>query len=176
MERYTIEQCIFIVEHYLKYNESLAAAVRKFHTKYGRNSVMTSSTVKNLIKKWRHTGRLKTSRSNDNIEVVHLDLHAYEIQCIHLFHAQRRDFVEWINEHQRVDADFSSKIILSNEAHYHLDDFVNRQNCRIWGSENTHVTDNVTNKCIHNMSLFGEDFGLEASLDNTSLKLRLMKQ
>ena len=38
-----------------------------------------------------------------------------------------------------MDPDFSSKIILSDEAHFHLDGFVNRQNCRIWGSENPHV-------------------------------------
>jgi len=31
--------------------------------------------------------------------------------------------------HQQMDADFSSKIILSDEAHFHLDGFVNRQNC-----------------------------------------------
>ena len=36
---------------------------------------------------------------------------------------------EWIIEHQQMDADFSSKIILSDEAHFHLDGFVNRQNC-----------------------------------------------
>ena len=29
---------------------------------------------------------------------------------------------------QQMDADFSSKIILSDEAHFHLDGFVNRQN------------------------------------------------
>ena len=56
MERYTIEQRVFITEQYFKNNESLAAAVRKFHTKYGRNSVLTSSTVKRLIEKFRETG------------------------------------------------------------------------------------------------------------------------
>jgi len=79
MERYTIQQRVFIIEQYLKNNESLAAAVRKFHTKYGRNSVLTSSTVKRLIEKFRetgsvgdakHTGRPKTSRSNVNIKAV----------------------------------------------------------------------------------------------------------
>lgn len=79
MERYAIEQRVFIVEQYFKNNECLAAVVRKFHTKYGRNSVLTSSTVKRLIEKFRetgsvgdakHTGRPKTSRSNVNIEAV----------------------------------------------------------------------------------------------------------
>ena len=34
-----------------------------------------------------------------------------------------------------MDAGFSSKIILSDEAHFRLDGFVDRQNCRVWGSE-----------------------------------------
>ena len=78
MERYTIQQRVFIIEQYLKNNESLAAAVRKFHTKYGRNSVLTSSTVKRLIEKFMEnefvgdaklTGHQKQA-SNVNIEVA----------------------------------------------------------------------------------------------------------
>lgn len=74
-----IEQRVFIIKQHFKNNESLAAAVRKFHTKYGQNSVLIASTVKILIEKFRkavsvadakHTGRTKTSRSNDNIEAV----------------------------------------------------------------------------------------------------------
>jgi len=71
-------QC-FIVEQNLKNNENLAATLRKIYTKYGRNSVLTSSTVKRLIEKFRevgsvgdakHTGRPKTSCSNVNVEAV----------------------------------------------------------------------------------------------------------
>ena len=50
MERYTIEQRVFIVEEYFKNNESLDT-VRKFRTKYGRNSDLTSSTVNRVIEK-----------------------------------------------------------------------------------------------------------------------------
>lgn len=55
------------------------AIIRKFYTKYGRKSVVTSSTVKRLIEKFRktgsvgvtkHTRRPKPSRSNANNEVV----------------------------------------------------------------------------------------------------------
>ncbi|KYN36525.1 hypothetical protein ALC56_09120 [Trachymyrmex septentrionalis] len=45
-----------------------------------------------------------------------------------------------------MDAGFSSKIILSDEAHFHLDGFVNRQNCRFWGTENPHV---IVEKQMH---------------------------
>jgi hypothetical protein len=33
-------------------------------------------------------------------------------------------------------AEFSKKIIFSDEAHFQLDGYVNTQNCRIWGAEN----------------------------------------
>ena len=37
------------------------------------------------------------------------------------------------------DADFGKKIIFSDEAHFDLGGYVNRQNCCIWGTENPHV-------------------------------------
>lgn len=61
-------------------NISKIMKVRKFHTKYGRKSVLTLSIVKRLIEKfgkiefvgdYKHTGRPNTSRSNDNIAAVH---------------------------------------------------------------------------------------------------------
>ena len=45
-----------------------------------------------------------------------------------------------------MDAGFSSKIILSDEAHFHLDGFVNRQNCYVWGSKNSRV---INEKQMH---------------------------
>ena len=44
--------------------------------------------------------------------------------------------MDWVLERQHENADFADKIIFSDEAHFHLDGFVNRQNCRIWGAEN----------------------------------------
>ena len=38
------------------------------------------------------------------------------------------------------DADFGkNKVIFSDEAHFCLDGYVNKQNCRIWGTENPHA-------------------------------------
>ena len=42
---------------------------------------------------------------------------------------QQRVFI--IEQYQKVDIGFSSKIILNDEAHFHLDGFVNSQNCRV---------------------------------------------
>ena len=34
------------------------------------------------------------------------------------------------------EPEFDRKIIMSDEAHFHLGGYVNKQNCRIWSSEN----------------------------------------
>lgn len=49
-------------------------------------------------------------------------------------HAERREFFEWIMEQQQVDVDFSSHMIFSDEAHFHLNGYVNRQIVAFWGS------------------------------------------
>lgn len=49
-------------------------------------------------------------------------------------HPKCIEFVEWIIGHRQLCADFSNKIILSDEARFHLDSFVaDHQNCRVWG-------------------------------------------
>ncbi|KAL4125925.1 hypothetical protein QTP88_010162 [Uroleucon formosanum] len=68
-----------------------------------------------------------------------LHLHAYKIQLTQELkpadHTKRREFVNWILTNQRP-IDFVKKIIFSDEAHFHLSGYVNKQNCRIWGNEN----------------------------------------
>jgi hypothetical protein len=72
-----------------------------------------------------------------------LHLHAYKIQLTQELkptdHVHRREFVNWVLENQKVDGNFSKKIIFSDEAHFQLDGYVNTQNCRIWGTENPRV-------------------------------------
>lgn len=74
--------------------------------------------------------------------ILHKDLnmHAYKVQLVQELkptdHAQRRTFVNWVLEMQAGNPDFFRKVIFSDEAHFHLEGFVNKQNCRIWGSEN----------------------------------------
>jgi hypothetical protein len=77
--------------------------------------------------------------------ILHLDLHLhpYKVQLTQQLkpadHSQRRRYVEWVLEQQAVDGDFSNKIFFSDEAHFSLCGYVNKQNCRIWGSENPQV-------------------------------------
>ena len=47
---------------------------------------------------------------------------------------------KWDCDRITEDADFGKqKIIFSYEAHFDLGVYVNKQNCRIWGTENPHA-------------------------------------
>ena len=50
---------------------------------------------------------------------------------------------------------FAKTIIFSDDSHSDLDGYANKQNCRIWGTENP-------NTLKQNEALFEADFGPEA--------------
>ncbi|CAH1985567.1 unnamed protein product [Acanthoscelides obtectus] len=76
------------------------------------------------------------------LRILHKDLnvHAYKIQLTQELrradHFSRRTLSDWLLEHRQIDANFSSKIMFSDEAHFTLNGTVNKQNCRIWANEN----------------------------------------
>ncbi|OAD53117.1 hypothetical protein WN48_10746 [Eufriesea mexicana] len=73
----------------------------------------------------------KSSLQRILMKDLHLPIYKVELtqELKSTDHAQSREFIEWIAK--QVNADFSNKIIFSDEAHFHLDGFVIRQNCRI---------------------------------------------
>ncbi|GFX53563.1 transposase [Trichonephila clavipes] len=54
-------------------------------------------------------------------------------------HQARRRFVEWAQNEIAVVPDFHKRILFSNEAHFWLNGYVNKQNCRIWSEANPQV-------------------------------------
>ncbi|GFU10633.1 transposable element Tc3 transposase [Trichonephila clavipes] len=48
-------------------------------------------------------------------------------------------FVEWAQNEIAVVPDFHKRILFSDEAHFWLDGYVNKQNCRIWSEANPQV-------------------------------------
>ncbi|GFT32495.1 transposable element Tc3 transposase [Trichonephila clavipes] len=48
----------------------------------------------------------------------------------------RRRFVEWIKNEIAVVPDFQKRILISDEAHFWVNGYVNKQNCRIWSRAN----------------------------------------
>ena len=54
-------------------------------------------------------------------------------------YATRLRFCAKLTELLTDDPDFMKKIIMTDEAHFHLSGYVNKQNFRIWGTENPRV-------------------------------------
>ncbi|GFV77259.1 hypothetical protein TNCV_444891 [Trichonephila clavipes] len=51
----------------------------------------------------------------------------------------KRRFVEWAQNEIAVVSDFQKRILFSDEAHFWLNGYVNKQNCRIWSEANPQV-------------------------------------
>ncbi|GFV41674.1 DUF4817 domain-containing protein [Trichonephila clavipes] len=51
-------------------------------------------------------------------------------------HQARRRFAEWAQNEIAVVPDFHKRILFSDEAHFWLNGYVNKQNCRIWSEAN----------------------------------------
>ncbi|GFX65429.1 putative transposase [Trichonephila clavipes] len=51
----------------------------------------------------------------------------------------KRRFVEWSQNEIAVVPDFHKRILFSDEAHFWLNGYVNKQNCRIWSEANPKV-------------------------------------
>ncbi|GFY22892.1 hypothetical protein TNCV_2181531 [Trichonephila clavipes] len=54
-------------------------------------------------------------------------------------HQARRRFVEWAQNEIAVVPDFHKRILFSDETHFWLNDYVNKQNRRIWSEANPQV-------------------------------------
>jgi len=78
-----------------------------------------------------------------------LGMKSYKVQLVQELkphdHPMHFRFTQWA-EQRLVEDDFYRKIIFSDEAHFHLGGYVNKQNYRIWRSENLHV---VMEKLMH---------------------------
>ncbi|GFU26315.1 uncharacterized protein TNCV_3180671 [Trichonephila clavipes] len=54
-------------------------------------------------------------------------------------HQARRRFIEWAQNEMAVVPDFHKRILFRDEAHFWLNGYVNKQNCRIWSEANPQV-------------------------------------
>ncbi|GFX58295.1 DUF4817 domain-containing protein [Trichonephila clavipes] len=54
-------------------------------------------------------------------------------------HQARRRFVKWAQKEIAVVPDFHKRILSSDEAHFWLNGYVNKRNCRIWSEANPQV-------------------------------------
>ncbi|GFU65183.1 hypothetical protein TNCV_4056531 [Trichonephila clavipes] len=54
-------------------------------------------------------------------------------------HQARRRFVEWAHNEIAVVPNFHKRILFSDESHFWLNGYVNKQNCHIWSEANPQV-------------------------------------
>ncbi|GFX95527.1 hypothetical protein TNCV_4825421 [Trichonephila clavipes] len=73
---------------------------------------------------------------------------------------ERRRFVEWAQNEIAVVPDFHKRILFSDEAHFWLNGYVNKQNCRIWSEANPQV---YVETPLHPEKLFGALYRLVES-------------
>ncbi|GFU16263.1 putative transposable element [Trichonephila clavipes] len=66
--------------------------------------------------------------SKDNLVALHFK-----------YDQARRRFVEWTQNEIAVVPDFHKRILFSDEAHFWLNGYVNKQSCRIWSEANPQV-------------------------------------
>ncbi|GFW90925.1 putative DD41D transposase [Trichonephila clavipes] len=66
--------------------------------------------------------------SEDNLVALHFK-----------YDQARRRFAEWAQNETAVVPDFHKRILFSDEAHFWLNGYVNKQNCRIWSEANPQV-------------------------------------
>ncbi|GFW15136.1 putative DD41D transposase [Trichonephila clavipes] len=75
-------------------------------------------------------------------------------------HQARRRFVEWAQNEIAVVPDFHKRILFGDEAHFWLNGYVNKQNCRIWSEANPQV---YVETPLNPEKLFGALYGLVES-------------
>jgi hypothetical protein len=97
--------------------------------------------------------RKSTHRLAQQVNITHtsvrrilkndLKLYPYKVQLLHQLlpadSVHRVTFSEWFVNKCREENDFVQYLITSDEAHFHLSGYVNKQNFRFWGKENPQV-------------------------------------
>ncbi|GFU00996.1 hypothetical protein TNCV_1816211 [Trichonephila clavipes] len=100
--------------------------------------------LEKVIKNW--TSRLDYIRASRGSPMPEIILKICQVIYSHFGlaihqndHQARRRFVEWAQNEIAVVPDFHKRILLSDEANFWLNGYVNKQNCRIWSEANPQV-------------------------------------
>jgi hypothetical protein len=119
----------------------------------GRPLIRTQEKVEETREKFEENRRLSLSQASQQLQIcettvrniLHKDLKmkAYKFQVFHKIpdysFGMRFDFANIIIDKVDKNEIESEFMFFSDEAHVHLDGTVNKQNWRIWGTENPHI-------------------------------------
>lgn len=100
------------------------------------NSVQESSGTSTR----RRSTQLGLSRRSLQRILAAIHMFPYKIQLVQelkpIDYQQRLDYAIYFQQKAEENPDFIHNLIMSDEAHFQLNGFVNKQNCRIWATEN----------------------------------------
>ncbi|GFU93927.1 integrase catalytic domain-containing protein [Trichonephila clavipes] len=82
---------------------------------------------------------VKTTRDGDRFNSCQVIYSQFGLAIHQNDYQARRRFVEWAQNEIAVVPDFHKRILFSDEAHFWLNGYVNKQNCRIWSEANPQV-------------------------------------
>ena len=161
MEEWTAQHCAFVVEAYFKNGDSAKEISRKCFClkKKPRGRILTVRTPENVDKVRmaivksprrsvrRHSAAIGLSeRSLRRIVDKELNFHPYKIAIVQELNdrdmANRRISSEQLLEILNDDGVINS-LLMTDEAHFHLSGYVNKQNYRYWAPENILKIQNV---------------------------------
>ncbi|GFW29968.1 reverse transcriptase [Trichonephila clavipes] len=85
--------------------------------------------------------KYRTLNCNKTMMFYSIDMNFFyskdNLVALHFKYDQaRRRFVEWAQNEIAADPDFHKQILFSDEAHFWLNGYVSKQNCRIWSEAN----------------------------------------
>ncbi|GFW58278.1 uncharacterized protein TNCV_2634521 [Trichonephila clavipes] len=100
---------------------------------------MIKARRKPLLYKYRSLSWHYTFQDGDRFNSCQVTYSQFGLAIHQNDHQARRRFVEWAQYEIAVVPDFHKRILFSDEAHFWLNGYVSKQNCRIWSEANPQV-------------------------------------
>ncbi|GFX14560.1 DDE_3 domain-containing protein [Trichonephila clavipes] len=124
-------------------NETFASDVSRFSIRKSRNGIVKRKsesvvkTEKEVLEN--EIFRIVPARYGDQFKSCQVIYSQFGLAVHQNDHQTRRRFVEGVQNEIAVVPDFHKRILFSDEAHFWLNGYVNKQNCRIWSEANPQV-------------------------------------
>ncbi|GFT91165.1 transposable element Tc3 transposase [Trichonephila clavipes] len=106
---------------------------------YHSATAVTPLRLRPLRRPWLRTMSKLVNSDGDRFNSCQVIYSQFGLAIHQNDHQARRRFIEWAQNEIAVVPDFHKRILFSDEAHFWLNRYVNKQNCRIWSEANPQV-------------------------------------